>query len=202
MAGERWRPERAAERAAARHTRDDELAVQLPSTFLDDPELQGLVPGAEIDVAPALFVAETSPPDGGPAGWRHDELGLVHARGTVLTATPASGGPPPVSVLDTGERLFPLFWSTTQPVEGPVTVGGALYLDPDLAAGSALGEQVALCRERYRVTGLRVSPRLSWRPGPGLRLTEVPRDLDDDLVLVVGLLPVGVPDTPRFPTLG
>ncbi|MEJ2869158.1 hypothetical protein WCD74_15395 [Actinomycetospora sp. OC33-EN08] len=199
VAGQRQRPEQ----VVTRHTRTDELAVQLPRTFLDDPDLRGLAPGDEIDVAPALFVAERLPAGPGVDGWAHDDLGLVSARGTVLTAIPTSGGgPQPVSVLDAGERLFPLFWSTVPPTEGPVALAGALYLDPDLAPGTELGEQVALCRERYRVTGLRLSSRLSWRPGPVRQLTEVPPDVDEDLVLVVGLLPVGVPGTHRPSRIG
>lgn len=182
--------------------RTEELAVQLPGTFLDDPELASLVPGAEIEAAPALFVAETRPAGGGPDGWSQDELGLVRARGTVVTALPGAASPAPVSVLDAGERLFPLFWSTTEPRSGRLLVAGALYLDPDLAPGTGHGEQVALCRERYRVTAIRLSSRLSWRPGPPQQLTAVPRDLDEDLVLVIGLLPVGVADTPPVPRVG
>ncbi|WP_018331535.1 hypothetical protein [Actinomycetospora chiangmaiensis] len=182
--------------------RTDELAVQLPSTFLDDPDLASLVPGAVIDAAPALFVAETLPAGAGPDGWTHDELGLVRAQGTVLSALPSDGGAPPVSVLDAGERLFPLFWSTTEPRTGRLAVAGALYLDPDLAPGTGHGEQVALCRERYRVTALRLSSRLSWHPEPPRHLTEVPREIGEDLVLVVGLVPAGVADTPRVPRVG
>ncbi|WP_433803407.1 hypothetical protein [Actinomycetospora sp. CA-084318] len=180
---------------AVRHARTDELAVQLPGTFLDDPDLAALVPGRLIDAAPALFVAETLPVGTGRDGWSHDELGLVRAQGTVLTALPSADDSAPVSVLDAGERLFPLFWSTAEPRTGRLAVGGALYLDPELAPGTDHGEQVALCRERYRVTAIRLSSRLSWRPEPPRRLTAVPRQVDEDLVLVIGLLPVGVADT-------
>ncbi|MCD2185719.1 hypothetical protein [Actinomycetospora soli] len=180
-----------------RRARTEELAVQLPGTFLDDPDLAGLVPGCLIDAAPALFVAETLPAGAGRDGWNHDDLGLVRAQGTVLTALPSTDGPAPVSVLDAGERLFPLFWSTAEPRAGHLAVAGALYLDPELAPGTEHGEQVALCRERYRVTAIRLSSRLSWRPEPARQLSEVPRHVDEDLVLVVGLLPVGAADTRR-----
>jgi hypothetical protein len=182
--------------------RAEELAVQLPGTFLDDPELASLVPGAEIEAAPALFVAEMLPAGPGPDGWTHDDLGLVRAQGTVLTAPPSGEDPVPVSVLDAGERLFPLFWSTTPPRTGRTAVAGALYLDPDLAPGTGHGEQVALCRERYRVTAIRLSSRLSWRPEPPRHLDGVPEHVDEGLVLVVGLLPVGVTDTPPAPRSG
>lgn len=178
-----------------RRGRTEELAVQLPGTFLDDPELAALVPGSEIDAAPALFVAETLPAGPGRDGWTHDDLGLARAQGTVLTALPSTSGPAPVSVLDAGDRLFPLFWATTEPRTGRLAVAGVLYLDPDLAPGTGHGEQVALCRERYRVSTIRLSSRLSWRPEPPRSLVEVPRHVDDDLVLVVGLLPVGVAGT-------
>jgi hypothetical protein len=182
-------------------TRSAELAVQLPDTFLDDPELAALVPGAEIDAAPALFVAETMPAGRGPDGWSHDDVGLARAQGTVLTALPGADGECPVSVLDAGERLFPLFWATNEPSTGRLAVAGALYLDPELAPGTGHGEQIALCRERYRVTDLRLSSRLSWRPDPPRHLDAVPDHVDEDVVLVVGLVPVGVGDT-AYPRVG
>lgn len=179
-----------------------ELTVQLPRTFLDGRGLLRFAVGDEIEVAPALFVSEYLPAVG-PDGWSHDEIGIVRAQGTVLTsAAEDTTGLGPVSVLDAGGRLFPLFWASTPPGEGHVALGGALYLDPDLAPGTELGELVALCRERYRVTSIRVSSRLTWQPGPAVELSEVPEDVPPDTVLVAGLLPVGVVDPDRPPTSG
>lgn len=177
-----------------------ELVVQLPRTFLDERGLLRFAVGDELDVAPALFVSEYLPA-AGPDGWSHDEIGLVRAQGTVLTSAP-EGTDGPVSVLDAGGRLFPLFWASTPPGEGHVALGGALYLDPDLAAGTELGELVALCRERYRVTSIRVSSRLTWHPGPAVELSAVPEDVPPDTVLVAGLLPLDVINTAEPPTSG
>ncbi|MDT7741871.1 MAG: hypothetical protein QOE59_949, partial [Actinomycetota bacterium] len=116
----RWEAALAAAREAARITDhpDDELVVQLPPPFLESGALPRLVVGDEIEAAPALFVATVRASVPGPSGWTVDELGLVDAIGTVLTSLPGGGdatdGPvSPVSVLDAGGRLFPLFWSTT-----------------------------------------------------------------------------------------
>ncbi|MFC5062446.1 hypothetical protein [Actinomycetospora atypica] len=179
-----------------------ELAVQLPRTFLDGRGLLRFAVGDEIEVAPALFVSEYLPTSGAD-GWTHDEIGIVRAQGSVLTSIGEdTTGIGPVSVLDADGRLFPLFWASTPPGEGHVAIGGALYLDPDLAPGTELGELVALCRERYRVTSIRVSSRLTWQPGPPVELSAVPEDVPPDTVLVAGLLPVGVVDTDRPPTSG
>jgi hypothetical protein len=175
----------------------NELPVQLPRTFLDGRGLLRFAVGDEIEVAPALFVSECLPTVGAD-GWSHDEIGIARAQGTVLTsAAEDTTGLGPVSVLDAGGRLFPLFWASTPPGEGHLALGGALYLDPDLAPGTELGELVALCRERYRVTSIRVSSRLTWQPGPPVELSAVPEDVPPDTVLVAGLLPIGGLDTDR-----
>jgi hypothetical protein len=181
---------------------DDELVVQLPPPFLESGSLPRLVVGEEIEVAPAIFVAAVTPSPAGRDGWVVDELGIVDAVGSVLTSLPAGaddapGGP--VSVLDTGAGLFPLYWSTAPPVEGRTGIGGALYLDPDLAAGTEHGEVVALCRERYRVTALLRAPRGGWSPGPPVAIPAVPDPAPADAVIVARLLRLHSPDTGTFP---
>jgi hypothetical protein len=191
---------READRLTART--DRELAVQLPPPFLESGSLPRLVVGEEIEVAPAIFVAAVSPPGTGPTGWEVDDLGIVDAVGTVLTSLPAGtddGATGPVSVLDAGGRLFPLYWSTTPPVEGRTGIGGALYLDPDLAAGTEHGEVVALCRERYRVTALLRACRGGWAPGPPVEIPAMPDPPPADAVLVARLLPLRPRDTATFP---
>lgn len=200
----RWEAALHAAREAARLTgdRDAELAVQLPPPFLESGSLPRLVVGEEIEVAPAIFVAAVSPSPPGPEGWTVDELGIVDAVGTVLTSLPGGsddGGTGPVSVLDAGGRLFPLYWSTTPPVEGRTGIGGALYLDPDLAAGTEHGEVVGLCRERYRVTALLRAPRGGWSPGPPVEIPAVPDPAPTDAVLVARLSPVRAHDACTFP---
>lgn len=181
---------------AARETVGDgraELTVQLPPPFLDSGALPRFVVGQEIEVAPAIFVAAVAPSAQEPQGWVVDDLGIVDAVGTVLTSLPGDAdhsGTGPVSVLDAGGRLFPLYWSTTPPVEGRASIGGALYLDPDLAEGTEHGEVVALCRERYRVTALLRAPRHGWAPGPPVEIPAVPDPPPADTVLVARLLPL------------
>jgi hypothetical protein len=205
----RWEAALAAAREAARLTDrpDEELVVQLPPPFLESGALPRLVVGEEIEAAPALFVATVRASVPGSSGWTVDELGLVDAIGTVLTSLPggaeAVDGPvSPVSVLDAGGRLFPLFWSTTPPVEGRTGIGGALYLDPDLAPGTEHGEVVALCRERYRVTSLLRASRNGWAPSPPVEIPAVPDPPPPDAVLVARLLPLGPRDTDAFPLVG
>jgi hypothetical protein len=198
----RWEAALAAARDAERLTTDpdDELTVQLPPPFLAGGALPRLVVGEEIEVAPAIFVAAVTPAVPGASGWSVDDIGLVDAAGTVLTSLP--GGPDPaspVSVLDTGGRLFPLFWSTTPPVEGRTGIGGALYLDPDLAPGTELGEVVALCRRRYRVTALLRAARNGWAPSPPVEIPSVPDPPPADTVLVARLRPLDSRDTSSPP---
>jgi hypothetical protein len=200
----RWEAALQAARGGAGLTErpDGELAVQLPPPFLESGSLPRLVVGEEIEVAPAIFVAAVTPPWPGSKGWEVDDLGIVDAVGTVLTSLPAGtddAAAGPVSVLDAGGRLFPLYWSTTPPVEGRTAIGGALYLDPDLAAGTEHGEVVALCRERYRVTALLRAPRGGWAPGPPVEIPAVPDPPPADAVLVARLLPVRPRDTGTFP---
>lgn len=200
----RWETGLPAAREATRLTDrpDGELAVQLPPPFLESGSLPRLVVGEEIEVAPAIFVAAVTPSGAGPVGWVVDDLGIVDAVGTVLTSLPGGtddGATGPVSVLDAGGRLFPLYWSTTPPLEGRTGIGGALYLDPDLAAGTEHGEVVALCRERYRVTALFRASRGGWAPGPPVEIYEVPDPPPADAVLVARLLPVRPRDTGTFP---
>ncbi|MCD2195485.1 hypothetical protein LQ327_19125 [Actinomycetospora endophytica] len=200
----RWEAALHAAREATRLTEhpDGELTVQLPPPFLESGSLPRLVVGEEIEVAPAIFVAAVSPSPPGPQGWSVDDLGIVDAVGTVLTSLPGGteeGDAGPVSVLDAGGRLFPLYWSTAPPVEGRTGIGGALYLDPDLAAGTEHGEVVALCRERYRVTALLRAPRGGWSPGPPVEIPAVPDPPPADAVLVARLLPLSTHDTGTFP---
>ncbi|NMO93762.1 hypothetical protein [Actinomycetospora sp. TBRC 11914] len=200
----RWEAALAAARAAERLSTDgdEELAVQLPPPFLESGALPRLVVGEELEVAPAIFVAAVTPAVPGASGWSIDEIGLVDAIGTVLTSLPGGADPAsPVSVLDTGGRLFPLFWSGTAPVEGRTGIGGALYLDPDLAPGTEHGEVVALCRRRYRVTGLLRASRNGWAPSPPVEIPSVPDPPPADAVLVARLRPLGVRDTTAFPPL-
>jgi hypothetical protein len=205
----RWEAALAAAREAARITDhpEEELVVQLPPPFLESGALPRLVAGEEIEAAPAIFVASVTTSVPGPSGWTVDELGLVDAIGTVLTSLPGGAGPAdasvsPVSVLDAGGRLFPLFWSTTPPVEGRTGIGGALYLDPDLAPGTEHGEVVALCRERYRVTALLRASRNGWAPTPPVEIPAVPDPPPADAVLVARLLPLGPRDAGAFPLVG
>ena len=193
----------AAARQAARITDrpGEELVVQLPPPFLESGALPRLVVGEEIDVAPAIFVATVSEAVPGPPGWTVDEIGIVDAVGTVLTSLPGGleDAAAAVSVLDAGGRLFPLFWSTTPPREGRTAVGGALYLDPDLAPGTEHGEVVALCRERYRVTALLQASRNGWAPTPPVEIPAVPDPPPTDAVLVARLLPLRSTDTAMAP---
>jgi hypothetical protein len=205
----RWEAALAAAREAARITDhpEEELVVQLPPPFLESGALPRLVVGDEIEAAPALFVATVRASVPGPSGWTVDELGLVDAIGTVLTSLPggaetADESVSPVSVLDAGGRLFPLFWSTTPPVEGRTGIGGALYLDPDLAPGTEHGEVVALCRERYRVTSLLRASRDGWAPTPPVEIPAVPDPPPTNAVLVARLLPLGPRDPDAFPLVG
>jgi hypothetical protein len=205
----RWEAALAAAREAARITdhSEEELVVQLPPPFLESGALPRLVTGEEIEAAPAIFVASVTPAVPGASGWTVDELGLVDAIGTVLTSLPGGaaagdGSASPVSVLDAGGRLFPLFWSSTPPVEGRTGIGGALYLDPDLAPGTEHGEVVALCRERYRVTSLLRASRNGWAPTPPVEIPAVPDPPPTDAVLVARLLPLGPRDAGTFPLVG
>jgi hypothetical protein len=198
----RWKAALAAAREAERLTDDaeDELTVQLPPPFLASGALPRLVVGEELDVAPAIFVAAVTPAAPGASGWSADDIGLVDAVGSVLTSLP--GGPDPVSpvsVLDAGGRLFPLFWNTTPPVEGRTGIGGALYLDPDLAPGTDLGEVVALCRRRYLVTALLRAARNGWAPSPPVEIPSVPDEPPADAVLVARLRPLRERDTVACP---
>jgi hypothetical protein len=198
----RWEAALAAAREAERITADAdaELTVQLPPPFLESGALPRLVVGEEIEAAPAIFVAAVTHAVPGATGWSVDDTGLVDAVGTVLTSLPggAEAGSP-VSVLDAGGRLFPLYWSTTPPVQGRTGVGGALYLDPELAPGTEHGEVVALCRERFRVTALLRAPRNGWAPTPPVEIPAVPDRPPTDAVLVARLRPLGAPDTGTFP---
>ncbi len=202
----RWEAALQAAREAARITGrpDEELVVQLPPPLLESGALPRLVVGEEVEATPAIFVATVGPAVPGPPGWTVDELGIVDAVGSVITSLPGGfestdGSLSPVSILDAGGRLFPLYWASTPPVEGRTGVGGALYLDPDLAPGTELGELVALCRERYRVTALLRAPRNGWAPAPPVEIPAVPDTLPTDAVLVARLLPLGPHDTGRFP---
>ncbi len=209
----RWEAALHAAREATRPSDapEDELTVQLPPPFLESGALPRLVVGEEIDVAPAIFVAAVTPSPPGPAGWEVDDLGIVDAVGTVLTSVPTGttpddadgdGGSGPVSVLDAGGRLFPLYWSGTPPVEGATGIAGALYLDPELAPGTEHGEVVALCREPYRVTALFRAPRGGWAPGPPVEIPAVPDPAPADAVLLARLRPLRPRDTATFPLVG
>lgn len=207
----RWEAALHAAREAERTTGrpDEELVVQLPPPLLECGALPLIEVGDELEAAPAIFVAALTPAAPGPVGWTVDGLGIVDAVGTVLTSLPGaleaatrSDGVDtvtPVSVLDAGGRLFPLYWSSTPPVEGRTGIGGALYLDPDLAPGTEYGEVVALCRERYRVTGLFRASRHGWSPGPPVEIPALPDPPPADAVLVARLLPLRPRDAGTFP---
>jgi hypothetical protein len=198
----RWKAALAAAQEAARISVDaeEELTVQLPPPFLESGALPRLLVGEELDAAPAIFVAAVTHGVPGASGWSVDEIGLVDAIGTVLTSLPGGDDAgSPVSVLDAGGRLFPLYWSTTPPLEGRTGIAGALYLDPDLAPGTEHGEVVALCRERYRVTALLRANRNGWAPSPPVEIPAVPDPLPTDAVLLARLRPLGPPDTSAFP---
>lgn len=178
-------------RRALREERSDgELTVQLLPHHLAAGELSTVVVGGEIEVAPAIYAAGHLPALSDGEMWEVDEFGCFDARGSVIAApVAASMCPCRVDVLDVDGRLFPLNWAAAEPGDGRLWVEGALYLDPELAAGTEHGEAVALCRRHYRVREIRQYRRTTYRPADPRRLDTVPRPaaVTDEAVYVADL---------------
>ncbi|GAA4885044.1 hypothetical protein [Actinomycetospora straminea] len=178
-------------RRALREERwDGELTVQLLPHHLAAGELSMVVVAREIEVAPAIYAAGHLPTLSDGEVWKVDEFGCFDARGAVLAA-PVAGASSTcrVDVLDVDGRLFPLNWAGAEPADGRLWVEGALYLDPELAAGTEHGEAVALCRRRYRVREIRQYRRTTYRPADPRRLEAVPLPsaVTDEAVYVADL---------------
>ncbi|MEJ2888886.1 hypothetical protein [Actinomycetospora aeridis] len=163
-------------RRALREERlDGELTVQLLPHHLAAGELSTIVVGREIEVAPAIYTSGYLPALSEGETWKVDEFGCFDARGGVIAAPVAAEECRcRVDVLDVDGRLFPVNWAASDPGEGRLWVEGALYLDPELAAGTEHGEAVALCRRRYRVREIRRYRRTTYRPEDPVRLDAVP----------------------------
>ncbi len=186
-------------RRALREERwDGELTVQLLPQHLAAGALPSVVVGRELEVAPAIYTAGHLPALAGGETWMVDEFGCFDGRGTVIAA-PVSGDECTchVDVLDVAGRLFPVNWAASEPAGGRLWLEGALYLDPELSAGTEHGEAVALCRRRYRVREIRRYLRTAFRPGDPVRLDAVPEpdEVTDDAMYVADLRLVDdVPD--------
>ena len=185
-------------RRALREERwDGELTVQLLPQHLAAGALAMAV-GQELEVAPAIYTAGHLPALSDTETWKVDELGCFDGRGAVIAA-PVSGDGCTcrVDVLDVAGRLFPVNWAGSEPADGRLWVEGALYLDPELSAGTEHGEAVALCRRRYRVREIRRYLRTTHRPVEPVRLDAVPEpdEVTDDAFYVADLRLVddGVP---------
>ena len=153
---------------------DGELTVQLLPHHLAAGVLT-LAVGDETEVAPAIYACGRLPALSDSETWTVDEFGCFAGRGEVITA-PLTGDEHSchVDVLDVAGRLFPLNWAASEPAEGRLWIEGALYLEPELAAGTEHGEAVALCRRRFRVCELRRYRRTTYRPVDPVRLETVP----------------------------
>jgi hypothetical protein len=152
--------------------------------------LPGLVVGAELEVAPAVYAGHHLPALSDAETWTVDEFGCFDGRGDLITAPLEEDACScRVDVLDVAGRLFPLNWAGSEPGDGRLWVEGALYLEPELAPGTPHGEAVALCRRRYRVQEIRRYRRTTHRPGEPVRLDGVPepRDVTEDAVYVADL---------------
>jgi hypothetical protein len=178
-------------RRALREERwDGEVTVQLLPQHLAAGELSTVVVGREVEVAPAIYTAGHLPALSDTETWKVDEFGCFDARGAVIAA-PVSGVECTchVDVLDVAGRLFPLNWAGSEPTDGRLWVEGALYLDPELSAGTEHGEAVALCRRRYQVREIRRYLRTTYRPSDPVRLDAVPEpdEVTDDAIYVADL---------------
>jgi hypothetical protein len=177
-------------RPIPRRRPDGEVTVQLLPHYLAAGALPGLVVGAELDVAPAIYASDHLPALADRETWWVDEYGCFGGRGEVLTVPlDEEECSCRVDVLDVAGRLFPLNWAGSLPAEGRLWVEGALYLEPELAAGTAHGEAVALCRRRYRVRELRRYRRTGHRPGGPVRIdgAPAPHEVSEDAVYVADL---------------
>jgi hypothetical protein len=177
-------------RRIPRRRPDGEVTVQLLPHHLAAGALPGLVVGAQVDVAPAIYAGDHLPAPAEHETWSVDEYGCFGGRGEVLTAPlDEDACSCRVDVLDVAGRLFPLNWAGSPPAEGRLWVEGALYLEPELAAGTAHGEAVALCRRRYRVLELRRYRRTGYRPGGPVRLdgAPAPHEVTEDAIYVADL---------------
>ena len=166
------------------------LTVQLLPVFLADGELPRAAVGEELDVAPAVYAGRQFPWVAETEWWNVDEFGTFDGFGSVLRPSPdASPCGCRIDLLDAGGWLFPLNWATAEPTDGRVRLEGALYLEPELAAGTEHGEAIALCRRRHRLTAVRryrrtEGPPVSPVPLPGI---PAPQDVSDAAVYVADL---------------
>jgi hypothetical protein len=187
--GDEWVRRTLGRRALREERWDGEVTVQLLPHHLAAGQLP-LAVGEEVEVAPAIYAVGHLPALSDDETWKVDEFGCFDGRGEVLTA-PLSGDGCTcrVDVLDVAGRLFPLNWAASEPAEGRVWVEGALYLDPELAAGTEHGEAVALCRRRYRVREIRRYRRTTHRPADPIRIVSVPtpEEVTDAAVYVAHL---------------
>jgi hypothetical protein len=154
---------------------DGEVTVQLLPHHLAAGELSTIAVGLELEVAPAIYASGHLPALSDGETWKVDEFGCFDARGSVIAApVKADECSCRVDVLDVAGRLFPINWAASELGEGRLWLEGALYLDPELAAGTEHGEAVALCRRRYRVREIRRYRRTTYRPADPVRLEAVP----------------------------
>lgn len=178
-------------RRALREERwDGEVTVQLLPHLLAAGELPTIVVGREVEVAPAIYVAGYLPALSESETWKVDEFGCFDGRGALITAPLETAARRcRVDVLDVDGRLFPVNWAGTEAGDGRLWIEGALYLDPELAAGTDHGEAVALCRRRYRVREIRRYRRTTYRPADPVRLDAVPGpdDVTDEALYVADL---------------
>ncbi|MHC1558126.1 hypothetical protein ACR9E3_04175 [Actinomycetospora sp. C-140] len=177
-------------RPALREERPEgELTVQLLPHHLAAGALT-LSVGDETEVAPAIYSGGHLPALSDRQTWSVDEFGCFDGRGEVITA-PVSVDECSchVDVLDVAGRLFPLNWAASEPTDGRVWIEGALYLEPELAAGTEHGEAVALCRRNYRVRAMRRYRRTTYRPVDPVRLETVPAPdrVTDEAIYVADL---------------
>ena len=178
-------------RRAVREERwDGEVTVQLLPHDLAAAALPALAVGDDLEVAPAIYAAGYLPALSDGETWKVDEFGCFDGRGGVITARLSGEAcSSQVDVLDVAGRLFPLNWAASEPADGRLWVEGALYLDPELAAGTEHGEAVALCRRRYRVREIRRYRRTTYRPADPVRLDVVPGpgEVTDEAIYVADL---------------
>lgn len=187
-------------RRAMREERwDGEVTVQLLPHHLEAGELPAIVVGHEVEVAPAIYAAGHLPALSESETWKVDEFGCFDGRGALLAAPlETDRRHRRVDVLDVDGRLFPVNWAATEPGDGRLWIEGALYLDPELAAGTEHGEAVALCRRRYRVREIRRYRRTTYRPADPVRLERVPApgEVTDEAIYVADLRIVEDGSTP------
>jgi hypothetical protein len=178
-------------RRALREERwDGEVTLQLLPHHLAAGEMSSIVVGGEVEVAPAIYAAGYLPALSESETWKVDEFACFDGRGALITAPLETDlCSCRVDVLDVDGRLFPVNWAAAEPGEGRLWIEGALYLDPELAAGTEHGEAVALCRRRYRVREIRRYRRTTYRPAEPVRLDKVPEpdEVTDEAIYVADL---------------